>query len=101
MDYGSLHLVVFSTICYPNRYFISLLLLLLVWYFPCNEVLKYRPKPHSVSPKLIGPFEFVITGEAMKNENLKSAFLLGIFIFMGMACLGFFLGTNMTTLKAC
>jgi hypothetical protein len=31
----------------------------------------------------------------MKNENLRSALVLGIFIFLGMACLGYFLGTSL------
>ena len=35
----------------------------------------------------------------MKNENLKSALVLGIFIFLGMACLGYFLGASLIKFK--
>jgi len=35
----------------------------------------------------------------MKNENLKSALVLGIFIFLGMAFLGYFLGTSVIKFK--
>jgi hypothetical protein len=35
----------------------------------------------------------------MKNENLKSAMALGIFIFLGMAFLGYFLGTSVIKFK--
>jgi hypothetical protein len=35
----------------------------------------------------------------MKNENLKSAVVMGIFIFLGMAFLGYFLGTSVIKFK--